>query len=495
MEQIDTTLGRSRSEVTILIPESIDELNKNFLSYRSKFSKISVVSTGNNWGYGDCAPNADKSLLINLSRCNRILDFDPYHGLVTLEPGVTYGQLAQFLSSQNSEWIAPVHGGGPDCSVVGNALERGYGITPHADHFGAVQSLKAILNNGEIYQGSLKNLGQDKLDKLYRYGIGPYTDGLFTQSGLGIVTEMTIRLATRPPHVEMFYFNLLDDSQFLDVVEAIKITKRQLGSVLGGINLMNKERCLSMVIDYPEDKIKTGQPLSTEEIEAAAKKYLVTTWLVVGMMYGEKAVVKAAKKIVLKNFAKIRFRKFFFNTSNRRVFRILSRALHIFGQKDLSTTIEKLFEAYNVLTGTPNNIALKLAYWKNPDRTLIQQDNLNPYRDRCGLIWYAPLVEMKSDVVLEYTNFIRESSDKFGMNALITLTTVDDLCFDSTIPILFNRESREDTKNAYEYYQYLLEEGARRGFFPYRLNIETQKDLNIQNPNLKFDAINPDRYK
>jgi 4-cresol dehydrogenase (hydroxylating) len=494
-EHINTTLGISRSQVTNYKPESIEALKNIFPSLRSQYSNISVISTGNNWGYGDGAPAVDNSLVINLSKCNRIIEFDSYHGLVTLEPGVTYGQLAEFLKTQNSEWIAPVHGGGPDCSVVGNALERGYGITPHADHFSAVQSLSAILNNGELYQGSLKNLGQDKLDKLYRYGIGPYTDGLFTQSGLGVVTEMTIRLASKPPHVEMFYFNLLDDSQFLDLVEAIKIKKRQLGSVVGGINLINKERCLSMVIDYPENKIQSGEPLDEQEIKLAAEKYLVTNWLVVGMMYGEKSVVKAAKKIVLNNFAKIKLRKFFFNTTNKGLFAFISKFLNFAGKKDLSTAIEKLFEAYNVLTGIPNNIALKLAYWKNPDRSLLNQENLNPFRDKCGLIWYAPLVEMKSDVVVDYIRFIQESSKKFNLNALITLTTVDDLCFDSTIPILFNRESKEDSARAFQFYQHLLKEGAQKGFFPYRLNIETQKELNIQNPYLKLDAVNPERYK
>lgn len=493
--QIETTLGIGRSDVQVFVPGSIEELKQEFLSLRKKFEKISVISAGNNWGYGDGAPSVDRSLLINLSKCNRIIDFDSYHGLITIEPGVTYGQLADFLSKQNSEWIAPVHGGGPDCSVIGNALERGYGITPHADHFSAIQSLTAILNNGENYQGSLKTVGQEKLDKLYRYGIGPYTDGLFTQSGLGIVTEMTIRLATKPPYVEMFYFNLLDDGSFADVVEAIKLSKRQLGTVVGGINLINKERCLSMVIDYPSEKILSEEPLSSEELEAAAKKYLVTSWLVVGMMYGEKNVVKGAKKIVLQNFSKIRLRKFFFNTGNRGFFRFASKVLNVVGKKDLSTAIEKLFEAYNVLTGTPNNIALKLAYWKNPNRSLVTQENLNPARDKCGLIWYAPLVEMKGETVLQYANFIRESSEKFKMNALITLTTVDDLCFDSTIPILFNRESKTDSSRAYEFYRYLLSEGAKRGYYPYRLNIETQKELTIQNPALRLDAVNPDRYK
>jgi hypothetical protein len=488
-------MGIWRKKIEVVKPKSIHELKNNFLSLRSQYKNISIVSTGNNWGYGDNAPSVDDSLVIDLSSCNEIISFDEYHGLITLEPGVTYGQLADYLKKLTSKWIAPVHGGGPDCSVVGNALERGYGLTPFADHFSAVQSLKAILNNGEIYQGAFANIGQEKLDKLFRYGVGPYTDGIFSQSGVGIVYEMTIKLAYCPPFVEMFYFNLMDGNSLADAVEAIKLCKRDLGSNIAGINLINEERCLSMVCEYPMEKIKSGEPLSKEELKVAAKKYMISPWLVVGMMYGEKELVDATRKVVLKHFKHIKKRKFFFNTANKKIYNLIGKFFTNIGQVEKTRMINKLLEAYDILTGIPNNAALKLAYWKNPNRGLLSQTNLNPSRDKCGLIWYSPLVEMNGQNAVDYVQFIKDSSQKFGINSLITLTTIDDLCFDSTVPIVFDRENAADTKRAYEYYQYLFKEGAKRGYFPYRLNIESQKELNLQCPSLKFDSINPDRYK
>ena len=35
--------------------------------------------------------------------------------------------------------------------------------------------------------------------QLFPYGFGPYPDGMFTQSNLGIVTKMGIALMQRPP--------------------------------------------------------------------------------------------------------------------------------------------------------------------------------------------------------------------------------------------------------------------------------------------------------
>ena len=55
------------------------------------------ISTGQNWGYGTALPARDGSVLIDLGRLKKILHFDTELGVVTLEPGVTQGMLADFL--------------------------------------------------------------------------------------------------------------------------------------------------------------------------------------------------------------------------------------------------------------------------------------------------------------------------------------------------------------------------------------------------------------
>ena len=77
-------------------------------------------------------------------------------------------------------------------------LERGYGITPYADHFAAVTALEAVLPDGRIYRSALSELGGATVDRAYKWGIGPYIDGLFAQGNFAVVTNMTIALAPRP---------------------------------------------------------------------------------------------------------------------------------------------------------------------------------------------------------------------------------------------------------------------------------------------------------
>jgi 4-cresol dehydrogenase (hydroxylating) len=479
-QKLENTLGKHKNISDYFEAKSANEVKEILIQLKDRGIKYSVNSVGHNWGYGCSSPPENDMAVINLSKMNKIIEFDNYHGVITIEPGVTYGQMANFLEERGGKWITPVHGGGPECSAMGNALERGYGLTPNMDHFGAVNSIEAILEDGSDYKSSLSEIGQEKLDKIFKYGVGPYLDGIFTQSNIGIVTKMTIRLARKPEYLEMFYFNIKNESDLEAAIEATKDLKVRLGDILGGVNFINKERALSMVIDYPLDKIKSGMPLSIDEIGIGGKQNLLTPWLIVGALYGEKSIVKQSKKILKKRFKKIPKRSLYYNSTNRGFLLKLADIFPNLGKFEFKKVLKKLDSAYEILEGKPSNLALNLAYWKNEDKEKIVNHALNPTKDNCGLIWYAPLVELSPKSARDYVNFINSASEKFKINSIITLTTLDDLCFDSTIPILFNKNSPKDKENAWAYYNYLLEEGAKLGFYPYRLNIESKKSIKFR---------------
>lgn len=103
------------------------------------------VSTGNNWGYGSSLPVTDDAVVVNLSRMDRVLELDQELGLVKLEPGVTQAKLAAYLEERGLDFLVPVTGAGPEASLLGNALERGYGLTPATDHFAALVRLRGVV--------------------------------------------------------------------------------------------------------------------------------------------------------------------------------------------------------------------------------------------------------------------------------------------------------------------------------------------------------------
>lgn len=202
--------------------------------------KIRVVSTDNNWGYNTFIKHEFPGFTINLSKMNRIIDFDDETGVVTVEPGVTQGQLKEFLDKQDANFIAPTNGAGPTCSLVGNVLERGYGVTAYYDSFASCMSLEAVWPSGEIYRSPLLNLGGNDVSKLYKWGVGPFFDGLFAQSDYGICTSMNIALKRRPSGVMrvMFQFN----HSPANLVLAIREILQALGGLLGPIKMTKQHR-------------------------------------------------------------------------------------------------------------------------------------------------------------------------------------------------------------------------------------------------------------
>src|SRR5437764_2715282 len=256
------------------------------------------ISSGRNWGYGTANPVVDGCVILDLSRLDRILEFDRELGVVTVQPGVTQRALYEYLQKEGPAFMVPVTGAGPDCSILANALERGYGITPYADHFAAMMSLEAVLPDGSLYRTPLSEIGGRLADSAHKWGIGPYLDGVFSQGNLGIVTQMTIALARRPERAESFYFWIEQDAALEATVSAIRTILRTVGGATGSINLMNARRVLAMMVAYPHHRRGKHGVLPDHVIAELARRNSVKAWMGIGTVYGTPAMVKAARQTI-----------------------------------------------------------------------------------------------------------------------------------------------------------------------------------------------------
>ena len=84
------------------------------------------ISRGKNWGFGGANPVQDNCVIVDLSLMNQITSFDPELGIITVEPGVTQGQIAEFLRDNHYPFMLSAIVAGPNCSYLANALERGF---------------------------------------------------------------------------------------------------------------------------------------------------------------------------------------------------------------------------------------------------------------------------------------------------------------------------------------------------------------------------------
>ena len=96
-------------------------------------------------------------------------------------------------------------GAGLDASLVGNTLDRGFGHTPYGDHSATACGMEIVLADGSVLNTGYSHIENAKAKYCYRYGIGPFLDGLFQQSNYGIVTKIGLWLMPEPvSHTSMY---------------------------------------------------------------------------------------------------------------------------------------------------------------------------------------------------------------------------------------------------------------------------------------------------
>ncbi len=494
------TTGLRRSMLAALRPTDTNDVASIVRIAARHRQQLYPISTGNNWGYGSALPVQDGCVLLDLRGMNRILDFDEASGVVTLEPGVTQGMLSDYLQRRGLPFMVPTTGAGPDCSLLGNALERGYGITPHSDHFGAVMSLQAVLANGDIYRPLLAELGGAAVDCVFKWGVGPYLDGLFAQGNAGIVTRMSIALARRPEAINAFLFSVEHDADLEQTVCAVQAILRQLVGVTGSINVMNTHRILAMTVAYPQELAVNGL-LPQAVVADFARRNKIGAWTCVGALYGDPAVVAAARKVVkrLLRGTAAQGLQFFTPKGAARLKALTARFLP---GSQLARRAATLDASLQIMAGVPSRVALPLAYWKSGQAPASH----NPAQDGCGLLWYAPLLPLAPQSVRRYVKMVHHICQHYRMEPLITLTSLSERCMDSSVPLLFDRHDPEQVRRAHACYDALFEAGQQLGFLPYRLHIGAMGKLhNGDYPSVALmhkirqamdphDTIAPQRY-
>jgi 4-cresol dehydrogenase (hydroxylating) len=454
---VDTSSFAGR--IPIALRPTCAEQVQHVVKIAQRFSiPIYPISTGHNWGYGTSVPVRAFGVIVDLSSMNRIIEFDRDLGVVTLEPGVTQGQLSEYLHSRGLPFMVPVTGAGPSCSIVANALERGFGVTPITDHFGAVISMKVVLPDGDIYESYTRTFNASSVAHAFKWATGPYLDGLFSQSNLGIVVDASIALQPRGERSGALFF-VLDTNQ--DVEKASGQIRQLLGAAghnIGAINVMSRSRVECML---------SGAQKLSRDVRGRGMALPAGAWFGFGSVYGSKEHFRATRRLV-KKYLRGHVRQIrIFTAGDVKRLRWVSALATKAGYPQLTGLVDRLQAAIEIVDGVPSRVALPLAYAKSGQAT--DDADLNPARDGCGLFWYAPIVPMRGGVVEQFIEFAERTCGKHGLLAPITLTTLSPRCYASTIPLLFDRTNPDAERRARTCFEELYEEGLALGFVPYRM--------------------------
>ena len=161
-------------------------------------------------------------VVLDLKRMNRILEVDPDLCFALVEPGVTYKQLYDYIQEHKYPlWLscpAPSAIAGP----TGNTLDRGVGYTPYGEHFLFACGMEVVLANGEVLRTGMGSLPKSNTWQVFKWGYGPYLDGIFTQSNYGIVTKFGFWLMPAPPTFKPFVIQYENEDDIVEIVETIR---------------------------------------------------------------------------------------------------------------------------------------------------------------------------------------------------------------------------------------------------------------------------------
>ena len=272
-------------------PATVEQVQKVVVAANRHRIPIYPVSTGMDLGYGGSAGNLSGSVVLDLKRMNKVIEVDDQRHFAIVEPGVSYFDLYRYIQDRGLKVFidCPDPGWG---SPVGNSLDHGAGYTwySYRDHFNSHCGMEVVLPNGELIRTGMGALPGAKTWAEYRYGVGPWVDGLFAQSNFGVVTKMGFHLFPQP---EAYRSGTVFVPKRLDLIPLVQQVNYLEHS--GIISQPEYGSPLRALVDEPAVKAmlkKPGGP-SDAQLDELASQHRLSSWSCTLQFFGSLETTQA----------------------------------------------------------------------------------------------------------------------------------------------------------------------------------------------------------
>lgn len=395
---------------------------------------------------------------------NRIVEVNAELAYAVIQPGVTQGQLCDYLRNHDIPCGVDCTGAGYDASVVGNTLERGFGHTPYADHVLNICGMRVVLPDGRILDTGLSHYANAQARRAYAHGVGPSLDGLFAQSNFGIVTEMGVWLMPRPESFCAFFVRGELDKDLESILEPL-VRLRRGGLLQSAIHIANDLRVISGRMTYPWHRAEQCTPLPSSLRSELRKEMGVGAWNVAGGIYGNARTVAAVKR-TLRNALRPHRVKFLDDrilNAARSVAGVLSRVG--LGRR-WSRLVESITPIYGLMKGEPTDEPLRGAAWRV--RGVGAGEPLDPRDVHAGLIWVSPLLPATPRAAREVVAIMEPIYFKHGFELLITFSMINARAMVGVSNVAFDTREKEESARAEACYTELDQSLIAAGYLSYR---------------------------
>jgi 4-cresol dehydrogenase (hydroxylating) len=419
----------------VVRPGSVEEIQAVLRIANAHRLPLWTVSRGRNLGYGGPAPRVRGSVVVELSRLNRILEVDEDLGYALLEPGVSFFDLYEHLRANGHRlWMsAPGLGWG---SVVGNALERGFGQAPYGEHSAAICGLEVLLANGELVRTGMGAIGDGRAWHVYKGGYGPSLDGLFMQSNYGIVTKMGLWLLPQPECFRVCEVTFARDEDFVPMIETLRPLKVS-ETIQGSARAANAVRVAQGTTQRSRWSSEPG-PLSPEAVQDLVDELGIGWWNLRFGLTGSEAVVEARFRLVQDAFGRIPGAK-------------LTSRLY---PGDVSEA--DIAPVDRPQAGIPSMMSYAILDWLDGET---------------GHVGFSPLSPLRGEDAVRQVEMVRSRALEFGFDYSAGLTCGPRF-LNHIFMILFDPTDEAETGRARELFGVLVREGAAEGYGEYRTHLE-----------------------
>ena len=479
--------GVKRTIPAVLRPGSTDDVVKVVAIANRHKVPIHPLSVGHNWGFGSNAPVRDGTVVVELGRMNAIREVNVACHYAVVEPGVTQQQLYEHIRDNRLPLVINVTGAAGATSLIGNALERGIGY--FASRAEALTGLEVVLGNGTLLKTGFGHFEDAQGKHIYKYGIGPFLDGLFSQSNYGIVTSAAVDLIPqRDTHMSVIA-KISDPEKLAPFVDAIADLRRR-DVIQTVMHVGNGHRTQIAMSPLVYRCLRDQSGLSDADLKIQAGQLLEKEgfgpWSAVAGIQGTHSQLAGLRREIrkaLRGLAKTMFLTDTIVNTAKFAASKLNFIPWVRRKQALLLAVEPL---YGLAKGIPTDAPMDSVWWPVGDVPPAGQEN--PDWGHCGLLYCVPFFPADGEVVKKAMEHVEKVFRKYNFVPYITLNMVDSKSIEAVINMAFDRNHPSQVAAAHACNDELTGDFIRQGLIPYRVGVQSM-DLVVRENDTYWNTV------
>ena len=291
--------------------------------------------------------------------------------------------------------------------------------------------------DGQVLKTGMGSIPNSNTWQVFKWGYGPYLDGIFTQSNMGIVTKLGLWLMPAPPAFKPFMVRFPDDADIDKIVETIRPLR--IAQVIPNAVVIAHALWEAASTVVRKDYYTGDGSISDDAIAQIRQEQNLGAWSIYAGLYGLPEQVEMNWKII-------------------------SQAFKAIGGEVL--TEAELGD---------NSVFQYRAALMRGDMTM-KEFGLYNWRGGGGSSWFAPVSQARGSETLKQMKLAQSILDEFGFDYVAEFI-VGWRDMHHIIDLLFDRTDPAETERANACFDKLLQEFTKQGYGTYRTNTAYMKKV------------------